>query len=578
MNSQATQIRYQRWDWIAGTASILTILSSYFTVKFFWSFGPDWWGFDQLLEILKVVIFSTIRLDFEPITILISRLREAGWEIEFVSFLIVPIFLCAYLSYQISHFIFYREGGIDNCQHLEGPKLVFGKYARRHVKNTLKFQKLNRAKLGLVLHPHIQIPQLLEAGNLIAVGSQGSGKSVVLKPLVEQIINRSDKALIYDAKKEYTELFFNERAILINPTDERSFCWDIQSDITDNESAQLAATCMLTEGNEDKFWVEGARIILAGCFVIAFKKNKRWGWDELKSLLNLDTLELRQELEEYYPEAKKLVETDSKTTHGFFAVLSTQLTWLGYVSDVWDKSPSERRFSINNWVKGKLDVKTVIVPSDPAYPQISGPLCSALLTLLTRQVLSQPDLSEQKDTWLILDELADIPKTEALEKWLAMGRSKGARTIAGIQNTNQLSHIYGDKKAETILSLFSNMLCMRLNSHASAKVVSENVGSRRVRRYSTTTNSEGQKSTSSHISEEPIVRPEELTQLPPPNKKGVAGYLSIKGMNSAYRLTWAYPTLSTSAKAFIPHQPKTETGKESSNHNPKRGSRGRARS
>lgn len=577
MNNQATTLRYQRWNWIGGITTLLTIATSYYAIKSIWPFGPDWWTFHELLQILKVVTFSAIRLDNEPARILIGELNQQGWQIEFVSFLTIPTLTCTYLSYRFAHFLFYREGGIDNCKHLEGPRLIFGKYARKHARKTLKYQKLHKSKSGLVLHSYIQIPHVLESGNLIAIGSQGSGKSVVLKPIIQQIIERSNKALIYDAKKEYTELFFGKRAILINPTDERSHCWNIQSDVTDPESAQLMANCLLTEGNEDKFWVQGARIILAGCLVIMCKTNEKWGWRELKELLNMDTLEIRQELEKYYPDAKKLVEPDSKTTQGFFSVLSTQLTWLSYVTDVWGELSSKRQFSIKDWLTSKLDATTVIVPNDPAYPQISGPLCSALITLLTRQILSQPDVGDSQETWLILDELADLPKTDALEKWLAMGRSKGAKTLAGMQNTNQLSHIYGDKKAETILSLFSNILCMRLNSHPSAKIVSENIGTRRVRRYTTTTNSEGQKSTSGQIHEEPIVRAEELTQLPSPNKKGVTGYLSIKGMNSAYKLTWAYPNLPIAAKAFSPRRIENRTILEPNPSPQKRGSRGRIR-
>ena len=214
----------------------------------------------------------------------------------------------------------------------------------------------------------------------------------------------------------------------------------------------------------------------------------------------------------------------------------------------------------------------MIIANDPKYTAISAPLCSSVLSIVVREVLSLPD-SDKRKQWFILDELADLPKTEALEKWLSLCRSKGARTIAGTQNISQIQAKYGDKSTETLTSLFSNIITLKVGSSAeTAKKVADNLGKRLVKRATINFDKEGSKTTSYQQSEEYIVRPEQLMQLPSPNKKGITGYLSVSGWNAVYELVWPYSELEAIAAAHVPvelHDHSLETLA--------RGSRGRKR-
>jgi hypothetical protein len=571
--STDNRFRYQRWEWIFGLALASTILCSYFAIKSLWPYGPEWWAIEQVGAIFKAIYFELLWFKTESLELFYAELLPQGWLIPFVLLGVLPIILSGILSFFLSYKLIYKEGGIDNCAHMDGPKLYYGKYGIRHGKKMLSKQLRQNDSIGLNVHPNISISKSLEQSNIIAFGSQGSGKSVVLKPIANQLIEEADKSFFYDSKREYTQLFFGPNAVLLNPTDSRSHAWAICEDVTTAEAAQLVANCFLHEESGDKFWVQGARIILTGCFVTLLKSKSSWGWGDLRTILNCDAKQLKEYFQSYYPEANNLVEEDSKTTQGFLAVISTQLTWLSYVASVWSEE-SENRFSVSSWLSDTSIVSTVIVPNNPAYPQISGPLCAALMSIIISQKISKPDTD--CTTWLILDELADLPKTDMFEKWLSLGRSKGARTIAGLQNFNQLVDIYGDKKAETILSLFGILICLRTNSYSSSKLLSENLGSRRVKRKAESYNSDGAKSSSVQIMEEPIVRPEDINQLPAPSKKGVTGYLSIKGWNSAYRLVWGYPKIEDKYESFVEHT--LSDGDIIDSKKQKRGTRGRARS
>ena len=335
--STDNKFRYQRWEWIFGLTLVSTILCSYFAVKSLWPHGPEWWAIEQVGAIFKAIYFELLWFKTESLELFFAELIKQGWLIPFLLLGVLPIIFSGILSFFLSYKLIYKEGGIDNCAHMDGPMLYFGKYGIHHAKKQLTKQLRQNDTIGIKLHPSISIPKSIEQSNIIAFGSQGSGKSVVLKPIANQLIENADKSFFYDSKREYTQLFLSSNAVLLNPTDSRSHTWAVCEDVTTAEAAQLVANCFLHEESGDKFWVQGARIILTGCLVTLLKSKASWDWGDLRTILNCEAKQLKENFKSYYPEANNLVEEDSKTTQGFLAVISTQLTWLSYVASVWSE-------------------------------------------------------------------------------------------------------------------------------------------------------------------------------------------------------------------------------------------------
>jgi len=72
------------------------------------------------------------------------------------------------------------------------------------------------------------IPWRKEAETLhtIVSGTTGSGKTVLISDLVEQIRERGERCIVYDKMGSYTETFFDrDRDILLNPLDARAPRW-----------------------------------------------------------------------------------------------------------------------------------------------------------------------------------------------------------------------------------------------------------------------------------------------------------------------------------------------------------------
>ena len=69
-------------------------------------------------------------------------------------------------------------------------------------------------------------PKGAERFHTIVSGTTGSGKTVLISDLVEQIRQRGERCIVYDKMGSYTETFFDDRRdVLLNPLDRRAPRW-----------------------------------------------------------------------------------------------------------------------------------------------------------------------------------------------------------------------------------------------------------------------------------------------------------------------------------------------------------------
>ncbi len=499
--------------------------------------------------IVAMFIFTTIPLfcfyalkmtGGTPFNLNANILSEAASEA--VMFSAITSFV---LSAILSPFISNKE----QYKHASGVKILDGNSAIRHANRQLAVKNKFKA---LRIHPKILIDALDELGNLLIVGMQGSGKSTIIKYWLSQLMKRTVTMLIYDEKREYTELFFTDEVYLFCPGDERSVTWDLSKDITDVSSARTFADAVIHQTSQEPFWSESARLVVTGALMCLVESGKGWGWSDLHALLFKNSGSLQKKLEKSFPEASLFADPESRTSASVLGVISSQLSWIKYVSDV--QSSNSKVFSFTDWLSADQP-KKLIVQTNMSYRSMSQSLFSVALAMLTNHVLALPDSSE-REVWLILDELAAIKKNDSLKRWLATGRSKGARTVGGIQAVSQIQENYGDKDAETILSLFVTVIALRTGATGqSASMISAALGKHRVISASVSTDTNGKKSVTESEQEIQVINADQLVHLPKPDAKGVEGFLTFAGANAAYRLKWPYPKLKKIASGHEPSPP-----------------------
>lgn len=562
--------KYQSWGLILSLFSIFPLTIAVILIVIFWNEFYYLGEIRNHYDFIRDAIVLAYKKDYQPLYQYVEYVLLIRFDKAVFVQISIPIILSFVMCIWLAIEKVYVVGGRDTAIHITGPKLYIGRDAINHAKNMIKIAKSIKT---IKIHPKIYINNFIEMGNIFVVGSQGSGKSTIIKFILRFIINTKCKCLIYDAKREYTELFSGSAAILLSPLDERSICWDICSDINDEMEAFTFAQCFIEEVPKDKFWTDGARLILAGCIVILIKTKKSWDWSDLTEKLYSNKEMLKKEMLTYYPLAAELIIPESKQTQGYMSVLATNLSWLSIIAKIWTKD-CENKFSIKKWLRCEKDHTSLIVPNDPKIDIASRAICAAALAVITNEMRSLPD-DDNRRFWFILDELADIPKTKALVSWLAVCRAKGARTLAGTQNFSQLDSLYGLSDAETMMSLFAVLICLKIgSSHETASKLSKILGTRRIKRPTFSFDKASNESKSFPSSEEALVRPEDLMHLSAHTKRGVTGFLCVTGWDAIYKLRWPHADWPKQSPSFVPL---AGTQSQDDISQSKRGKRGRIR-
>jgi len=519
-----------------------------------WDLFIDWGTFKEHDSYLLEGLLEAINGNAFSQTGYGLYLTEYKLWLHFWAHLLGPILVCVPPALFVAFKLWQSLSDGYRDIHISGNRLLEGRGAEKQVAKILKPElkdKENSGGKGIKLHPRITISAKRELGNILVFGQQGSGKSVVIKELIRCIRARNDKAIIYDQKREYSEIFFDScSSILLSPTDKRSEVWNPSLDVKDTETAKLFVECLVEHDSGEKFWTEGAQLIFTGWLVYLLETKTAWGWEEVRELLYVPYDDLDSILRRYYPLASNFIEAKSKTTQGFMTILATKVGWLNELADLWPNSSSSD-FSVRRWFQSRKVKPILLLPQDPMAESMSNSICRAVLAISTRAVLVLNDCSDRK-LWLALDELGNMPANLNFEKQLSLGRSKGLRTIAGVQSLSQLRTLYGVDKTETILSLFSSVICLRIGPVGdSAAKASELFGTKRVKRPTETINPDGSKSVTYHHVDEAVVTSEDINALPQASKGEVTGFLYLIGCEVVSKLKWPIKQHTQIAKPFV---------------------------
>jgi type IV secretory pathway TraG/TraD family ATPase VirD4 len=569
--------RTQLWGSMIILAAILTLVTSYFAIRLGWEINTNWGPFaahqNEILKIVKGFIFNKTYHFYDYR----DYLNRNDFIDDFLLHISIPFVACLVISAYIAFKLVYSKGGLDTKRHISGPRLLIDRTAIKNAKRKLRKQVRKGDKKSLFIHPKVRLGLKNFTGNTFILGAIGSGKTNIIIQFLSQLISANYKAIIYDAKPEFIQIFLGylglQTVSIINPKDNRSLQWDIQKDIESVQDSKAIAEAFIAEDQKDPFWTSGARLIFTGIMESIRLSKRKWGWVDISLYLLKDAEELKDIFSRYYPQAHTLLEKESKTTQSFMMVLTNQLDWLHQVAKEWRDS-EQSDFSVNDWIGNAIPTKQIIIPNEASYSAISAPLCSAIISMAVKYVMRRESSAQQ--IWFVLDELANIPKTDSLKQWLTMARSKGGRTIAGTQNFSQLESIYGDKDAETIFSQFSNLVCLRINSYESASKIAKQFGQRTISKKTESYDHQGNRSVSYTNEVENLIPEHYIMNLPSADRKGFWGFLSIKGWTNTYLLHWPYPNLPNKEPQFMPKQKIEADPQSTSSAAESRGSRGRA--
>lgn len=537
---------YQRWDLIVVFTLLLAIPGSLAAIHYSWSIHTAWEPIEQHLKLFGFMLKELFIGEQLTWDLYSEYLHNNHWMDDFIAHLTIPTFSVLGLSIWISVKVFYVPDGRTLDKHKLGVRKYVGKAAYIHARQQLAKDIKQGGKPGISLHPKIEITSRAEEGNIFITGKPGSGKTVIIFSLLLQLLKRRDLRLfIFDEKRDFTQkLYQAKNSELIAPWDKRSSVWNIAKDMR-HTAAPANFAAHVIHDTKDMIWCQSARLIFTGIIVSLKNRNKPWGWVQIQRSMNLDDDKLRSMLEQNYPQAMRYVEKNNRTTQSIMSTLLSDLAWIDWLALAWPRS-YQGQFSVCEWVHNSNAKPRLIVQGSSQFSVIGSPLCHALMSIMCDEYLS---MEKQQGCYLVLDELANLPKSPSLLRWIELSRDKGGRTIAGTQAISQLKSLYGENETDSLTSMFSNLITLKVGSTGgTAEYMSKSLGERIIDRPQRSTNAQGRVSTTWHQHTLPTVHSSELTQLPIQSKRGVSGFLSVNGWCASYKITWPYPHFPTISK------------------------------
>ncbi|MCE3237352.1 MAG: traD [Gammaproteobacteria bacterium] len=481
-------------------------------------------------------VFSKQVLNAHFIHLALKTISQIAMEAMLISLLITALsFVCLY------RWLKKRGEAQAETKQLRGDEIALPCEVKKMI---LKKKRLSDMKIG-----HLPMPANFECRHIFVHGTTGSGKSVCIRELLDQIRHRGDRAIIYDKGGSYIQNYYQAgRDIILNPLDERTaswHLWDECRDSTDYDS--LAAALMpMPSGTTDPFWINAARTIFAASARQMQKQADRSMINLLKFLLTADLDSIEFSLRG--TEAETLVsEKNEKTAISIKSVLATYLKSLKYVKE------DEKPFSIRQWVQQDENSHWLFISSLSDRHETLKPLISMWLDLAANALMSLTP-SDIRRIWIILDELPTLQKLPYLPECFAESRKFGGCLVAGVQSIAQLRKIYGTNAAEEISGLCNTRLFFREPSSDTAQWVSKELGQSEVEEvkegisYGESAMRSGI-SLSSQQSQRQLVSASEIMRL-----NDLEAYIRLPGSFPITKVTLNYKNPQHLAESFIARQ------------------------
>ncbi len=319
----------------------------------------------------------------------------------------------------------------------------------------------------------LPLPHLAELQHLFVHGTTGTGKSTVIKSLLDHIRRRGERAIIYDKSCNLVSQFYQENNdSLLNPLDSRGSAWSLWQECRDKSDFEnlAAALIPMTPNAQDPFWINAARTIFAAAAYRMRQEKSPKILPLLRYLLTADISELQSLLQG--TEAESLMsEKTEKTAISIKSVLATYLKSLCYLQD------SDQSFSIRQWIQNETTVSWLFMSSLGDKHESLKPLITAWLDIAINALLSLPEKPERR-IWVILDELGSLHQLPYLNVNAALSEARkfGGCFIIGIQSYAQLAKIYGFEGGREISSLLNTRFLFRVPDPDIAQWSAKNLG------------------------------------------------------------------------------------------------------
>ena len=387
-------------------------------------------------------------------------------------------------------------------------------------------------------------PDGAESLHTIVSGTTGSGKTVLIADLVEQIREKGERCVVYDKMGSYTETFFDKRRdVLLNPLDRRAPRWSPFLEARNARDFDTMAAALIPRQKDaaDPFWITAARQLFSHGAAVLWQRGETRNRVLVDHLLKAELSALAEAMEGTV--AQSIVDpANPKTALSVRAMLTANIGAMDLLPDEGEP------FSIRQWVEGEGEGFLFLTSRGDQHASLRG-LISTWLEIAVNTLLSLPR-KDGRRIWVILDELPTLHQLPSLRPGLAESRQFGGCFVLGVQVFSALRDLYGRDGAETISGLCGTRVVLAAPDRDTSQWSAESLG--RVEEESLAegvsyeTPRDGV-TLSTRRDLRPLVLPAEVARL-----ENLSGYLKFPGSWPVARIRLKYRARRRVAERFEP--------------------------
>nr|QNL32190.1 IncF plasmid conjugative transfer protein TraD [Raoultella ornithinolytica] len=395
---------------------------------------------------------------------------EQLWT-AFVFAAIVSLTVCV-VTFFVASWVLGRQGKQQSEDEDTGGRQLSDKPkdVARQIKRDGVASDIKIGDLPILLNSEIQ--------NFCLHGTVGSGKSEVIRRLLNYVRARGDMAIIYDRSCEFVKSYYDPSLDkILNPLDSRCAAWDLWKEcLTLPDFDNISNTLIPMGTKEDPFWQGSGRTIFAeGAYLM--REDKDRSYEKLvDTMLSIKIDKLRAYLQNT-PAANLVEEKIEKTAISIRAVLTNYVKAIRYLQGI---EKNGEPFTIRDWMRGVREDQPngwLFISSNADTHASLKPVISMWLSIAIRGLLAMGE-NRNRRVWIFADELPTLHKLPDLVEILPEARKFGGCYVFGIQSYAQLEDIYGVKPAATLFDVMNTRAFFRSPSKEIAEFAAGEIGER----------------------------------------------------------------------------------------------------